>query len=271
MIKILFIADIVGKIGRNAVKQELPRLRKKYKPDLVIANAENLAHGIGATQKTIDEMKEVGIDAFTSGNHIWEKAGSDIMLDDEHNKLIRPANYPTKKSGRGQLIINIGENKLIVVNLMGRVFFDCGDRERDALHDPFKTLDKIISEDRRALYLVDFHAEATSEKIALANYFDGRVTAVFGTHTHVQTADERILSKGTAYISDAGMVGYADSVIGADKQQIYNLFLKIGQTSKKHDVPSRGQAVLNGIYLELDEKSRRAGKIERINKTVEVR
>ncbi|MFA6594144.1 MAG: TIGR00282 family metallophosphoesterase [Candidatus Buchananbacteria bacterium] len=270
MARILFIADIVGKIGRNAVKQELPRLKKKYKPDLVIANAENLAHGIGATQKTIDEMKAIGIDVFTSGNHIWEKAGSDAMLNDEHNKLLRPANYPGKKSGQGQLAINIGENKLIVVNLIGRVFFGWGEGEREVVHDPFKTLEKIISDNRQAMYLVDFHAEATSEKIALANYFDGRVSAVLGTHTHVQTADEKILPKGTAYISDAGMVGYADSIIGADKQQIYNLFLKTGQTSKKHDVPSRGAAVLNGIYIELDEKTRQAKKIERINKTIEV-
>ena len=271
MIKILFIADIVGKIGRNAIKQELPRLKKKYKPDIVIANAENLAHGIGATQKTIDEMKTAGIDMFTSGNHIWEKAGSEAMLEDEHNNLIRPANYPSKMPGRGQWEIKLGENKLIVVNLMGRVFYDYGERKREVLHDPFKTLEKIIATDRRVIYLVDFHAEATSEKVALANYFDGRVAAVIGTHTHVQTADERILAKGTAFISDGGMVGYADSVIGADKQQIYNLFLKIGQTSKKHDVPAVGEAVLNAIYLELDAKTGQAKKIERINELIEVK
>lgn len=271
MIRILFIADIVGKIGRNAVKQELPRLKRKYKPDVIIANAENLAHGIGATQKTIDEIKTAGIDAFTSGNHIWEKAGSDEMLNDEHNKLIRPANYPSKMSGHGQLELNLGENKLIVVNLMGRVFYDCGEHKREVLHDPFKTLEKIIASDRRAIYFVDFHAEATSEKIALANYFDGRVAVVIGTHTHVQTADERILGKGTAYISDGGMVGYADSVIGADKQQIYNLFLKTGQTSKKHDVPSTGEAVFNAVYLEVNEKTGKAVEIERINETIEVK
>jgi len=271
MIKILFISDIVGKIGRNAVKEYLPTFKKRYRPDLVIANAENLAHGIGATQKTLDEMKEIGIGVFTSGNHIWEKGGSDEMLDNEKNYLVRPANYPSKKSGQGQMAINIGEIKLNVVNLMGRVFYSWENEKKEVLHDPFKTLDKIVSVDRSGLYLVDFHAEATSEKAALANYFDGRVAAVIGTHTHVQTADERILEGGTGFISDAGMVGYYDSVIGADKQQIYHLFLKTGQSSKKHDLPSVGLATFNAVYIEIDEDSRKTKKIERINELVEVK
>jgi metallophosphoesterase (TIGR00282 family) len=271
MIKVLFISDIVGKIGRNAVRQYLPTLEKKYRPDLVIANAENLAHGIGATQKTLDEMKEAGISAFTSGNHIWEKGGSEEMLDNEQNYLVRPANYPAKKAGRGEIQINIGEIKLNVVNLIGRVFYGWEKEKKEVLHDPFKILDKIVSANRDGLYLVDFHAEATSEKVALANYFDGRVAAIIGTHTHAQTADERILENGTGFISDAGMVGYYDSVIGADKQQIYHLFLKTGQSSKKHDLPSTGLAVFNAVYLEIDEKSRKTKRIERINELVGVR
>lgn len=270
MIKILFIADIVGKIGRNAVKQELSKLKKEFRPDIVIANAENLAHGIGATQKTLSEMKEAGIDAFTSGNHIWEKGGSDEMLNDPKNRLIRPANYPAKLAGAGHISLPVGEIKLNVVNLMGKVFYGWEKEKKEVLHDPFKTLDKIISQDRQGIYLVDFHAEATSEKAALANYFDGRISAVIGTHTHVQTADEKILSGGTGFITDAGMVGYYDSVIGSDKQQIYHLFLKTGQSSKKHDLPSQGLATFNAVYLEIDEKTRKTVKIERINKSVNV-
>ncbi len=270
MVKILFIADIVGKIGRNALKQELPRLKKAYQPDLTIANVENLAHGIGATQKTLDEMKAIGIDLFTSGNHIWEKGGSDEMLDNPDNKIVRPANFPTKKSGVGSVEIKIGEIKLNVVNLMGKVYYGWEKDKKEILHDPFKTLDKIISKDRQALYLVDFHADATSEKSALANYFDGRVVAVLGTHTHVQTADERILPLGAGFISDAGMVGYYDSIIGADKQQIYNLFSQIGQSSKKHDLPSTGWSIINAVYLEIDDVSRRTTKIERINEIINV-
>lgn len=286
MIKILFIADIVGKVGRNAVIQELGKLKKEYEPDVIIANAENLAHGIGATQKTLNEMKEAGIDAFTSGNHIWEKGGSDEMLSDPANRLIRPANYPVKLAGVGHISLSlplnlppgggderwsVGEIKLNVVNLMGKVFYGWEKEKKEILHDPFKTLDKIISQDRQGIYLVDFHAEATSEKAALANYFDGRISAVIGTHTHVQTADEKILSGGTGFITDAGMVGYYDSIIGSDKQQIYHLFLKTGQSSKKHDLPSQGLATFNAVYLEIDEKTRKTVKIERINRSVNVK
>ena len=268
MLKILFIPDIIGKIGRNALASELPKLKKRYHPDVVILNAENSAHGIGATQKIIDELKNLGIDVFTSGNHIWDKAGSDEMLDNPENRLIRPANYSSKKSGAGVIQLNIGEIKLNVVNLQGRVYFDWQKDESEFLHCPFKTLEKIIQKEKDALYFVDFHAEATSEKNALATYFDGKVQVIVGTHTHVQTADERILENGTAFITDAGCVAYADSIIGSAKQQVWNLFLKIGQTSKKHDLPAYGEVMFNAIYLEIDEQERVAKKIERINKKI---
>ena len=285
MVKILFIADIVGKIGRNAVRQHLPSLKMKLKPDLIIANAENLAHGIGATQKTLDEMREAGVHMFTSGNHIWEKGGSDEMLSNPDNRLIRPANYPSKLAGAGVITLSlpsdlppgggeerrsVGEIKLNVINLMGKVYYGWGKDDKEILHDPFKTLDKIISKDRQGLYLVDFHAEATSEKAALANYFDGRIAAIIGTHTHVQTADERILPGGTGFVTDAGMTGYHDSIIGSDKQQIYHLFLKTGQSSKKHDLPSQGLATFNAIYLEIDEKTGKAVTIKRVNDLIDV-
>ncbi len=266
MIKIIFIADIVGKIGRRAVEEYLPTLKKELKPDLVIANAENLAHGTGFTQKTLDEMTAAGVDIFTSGNHAWKKGSADEILDADKPVVIRPANYPSKKSGLGYIEIKIGQNKLIVVNLLGEVFIE------EKVASPFKSMERILAKirDEKALYFVDFHAEATSEKIAFAQYFDGKLAAVIGTHTHVPTADERILNQGTGYITDAGMVGYYDSVIGADKNQVFNGFLNTGKSSGKHDLPDTGDCQFNAVYLELDEKKKTTTKIQRINKIVKI-
>lgn len=265
MIKIIFISDIVGKIGRNAVAQQLPALRRHYHPDLVIANAENLAHGIGFTGKTLQEMTDAGVDFFTSGNHAWKKNGADEVLSAPNPIIIRPANYSSRKSGVGYRELKIGQISLFVVNLLGEVFID------EKVANPFRTMENLLKISQKNLVLVDFHAEATSEKTAFANFFDGKIAAVIGTHTHVQTADERILDKGTGFITDAGMVGYYDSIIGANKEQIYNLFLDRGKSSKKHDLPNSGLCGLNAVYLELDEKERVTRKIERINKVVKVK
>ncbi|MDP1709289.1 MAG: TIGR00282 family metallophosphoesterase [Candidatus Komeilibacteria bacterium] len=268
MIKIIFIADIIGKIGRRAVQKYLPQLKAEYRPDLVMANAENVAHGIGFTRSTLAEMQAAGVDFFTSGNHAWEKAGSNEILNQADPMVIRPANYPAKgknkKAGLGFKKITTGQIDLIVVNLMGRVFIE------EKVSCPFKALAKIIVKYPNSPIIVDFHAEATSEKNALAKYFDGQVSAVIGTHTHVATADEKILPGGTACITDAGMVGYYDSVIGADKNQIFNLFLKTGQSSKKHDLPDSGEVSFDAVYLEIDEKTKQAKKIKRINKLLTV-
>lgn len=265
MIKIIFISDIVGKIGRNAVRQYLPTLKRHYHPDLIIANAENLAHGIGFTEKTLQEMLEAGVDFFTSGNHAWKKNGADEVLSAPNPIIIRPANYSNRKSGIGYRELKIGQISLFVVNLLGEVFID------EKVASPFRTMENILKISKKNLVLVDIHAEATSEKMAFANYFDGKITAVIGTHTHVQTSDERILDRGTGYITDAGMVGYYDSIIGANKEQIYNLFLGSGKSSKKHDLPYHGLCQFNAIYLEIDEKEKITRKIERINKVVKVR
>jgi hypothetical protein len=265
MLKIIFISDIVGKIGRKAVVQHLPKLKKHYEADLVVANAENLAHGIGFTSSTLEEMKRVGVDLCTSGNHAWKKGGSDDILDSKNPFVIRPANYSSRKSGIGYKTIEIGKNTVTVVNLLGKVFID----EKD-IDSPFKTMEKILKKIDHSIVLVDFHGEATSEKSAFANYFDGQISAVLGTHTHVQTADERILDKGTAYITDVGMVGYYDSIIGADKKQIFNLFLGQGKSSKRHDLPEKGVALFNGVYLEINTKTGKAHKIERIYKIITV-
>lgn len=265
MIKIIFIADIVGKIGRRGLDQYLPKLKTKYKPDLVIANAENIAHGIGFTQKTLNEALEAGVDFFTSGNHAWGKAGSDEILNKKPALVIRPINYGSKKSGVGYQEIEIGSNKLIVVNLIGKVFIP------DVHESPFKALEKIIKKYKDHIVIVDFHAEATSEKNALAQYFDGKVAAVIGTHTHVPTADHRILEDGTGFVTDAGMVGYYNSVIGANKGQIFNLFLEKGKSSKKHDVPDHGDCQFNAIYLEINPKTKKTVKIERLDKIINIK
>jgi len=263
-IKIIFIADIIGKIGRRAVAEYLPKLKSKYKPDLVIANAENLAHGTGFTQKTINESLEAGIDFFTSGNHAWDKLEGDKILNRKIPLVIRPINYKDKKSGVGLAEIKIGQIKVIVVNLLGKVFIN------DDLNCPFKALEKVVKKHKDAIIIVDFHAEATSEKNALAQYFDGRVSAVLGTHTHVPTADQRILEGGTGYVTDAGMVGYYNGVIGANKEQIFNLFLEKGKSSKKHDLPDKGKCQFNAVYLEINSKTKKTVKIKRLDKIINI-
>ena len=266
MFKVIFLADIVGKIGRKAVAQYLPKLKKQYKPDFVMANAENLAHGIGFTQKTLDEMLAAGVDFFTSGNHAWKKAGADEILNEKPPLVIRPANYSSKKSGVGFKECKIGKNKLLVVNLLGRVFIE------EKVSSPFKALEKILKKYKDCkIIIVDFHAEATSEKVALAQYFDGQVSAVLGTHTHVPTCDQKVLSEGTAFVADVGLIGYYDSVIGANKEQIFNLFLGKGKSSKKHDLPDYGQCQFNAVYLEIDEKSGKATKIKRLDKIINIK
>lgn len=265
MVKVIFIGDVVGKIGRRALTKYLPKLKTKYKPDLVIANAENIAHGIGFTVKTLAEAIEAGVDVFTSGNHTWGKAGVDKILNKKPPIIIRPANHIGRKSGVGKVEINIGQNKLIVINLLGKVFID------ENLHSPFKTLEKLLKKHQNDMVLVDFHAEATSEKNALGQYFDGQVSAVLGTHTHVPTADHKILTSGTGYITDVGMVGYYNSVIGSRKDQIFDLFLEKSRGSKKHDVPDTGQCQFNAIYLEIDPKTNKTTKIKRLDKIINIK
>ncbi len=257
--RILFFGDINGKIGREAIKKELPGLQKKYQPNLTLANAENLAHGIGLTEKTIIEMREAGIDYFTSGNHVFDKPEAEQFLAVPGCPVIRPANYPTKKPGVGSRLVQKDEYSVLLINLMGRVFID------EEFANPFLALDKILREQKNeklAAILVDFHAEATSEKKAMGFYAQDRVSAVLGTHTHVATADETILGQGTAYLTDVGMVGAEDSVIGVEKKTVINSFLK--DENIEVDIPLTGTAIINGVLLEIDEKTRQTRTIERI-------
>ncbi len=257
--KILFLGDIFGKPGRRAVKELLPELRNDA--DLVIANVENSHHGKGVSDAKFQELLEAGIDFGTSGNHIWKVAEICEYLDKPDYPLIRPLNYPQGVPGRGFGEIEIGAGKVLIVNLMGRVFMpshlDCPFRAIDKL-----LKDKVLGRDYVSI-IVDFHAEAGSEKVAMANYLDGRVSAVLGTHTHIATADERILENGTAFQADVGFCGPAHSIIGLEKADIIKQFLT--QMPVKHQIAG-GQAMLNGTLIEVDLKSGHAKSIKRIAK-----
>lgn len=256
-VNILFIGDIVGKPGRQAVSRELHRLVDRYSIDLVIANGENASGGFGLTVETAKDLFSMGVQFFTSGNHIWDKKDILEYLNREE-RIVRPANYPEGAPGKGSaLVATPGGVKIGVINLEGRVFMN-------TLDCPFKSADREIAKlaDKTKIILVDFHAEATSEKTALGWYLDGRVSAVVGTHTHVQTADERILTEGTAYISDAGMTGAFDSVIGVRKDEPIQKFLD--QLPTKFEVAKK-DIRLNGVVIKVDESDGKAISIERVN------
>lgn len=256
--KFLFIGDIVGKPGRKAVDHILPELRRKNNYDLVIANAENMTHGKGASEKDVNGMIRTGIDFFTSGNHIWRHRSLVEKMNEPEFPLVRPANYPIGSPGKGYRIIKVGSTNVAIMNLMGRVFMPAH------LDCPFRKAEEMIAsieaEDVKII-IVDFHAEATSEKIAFGQFLDGRVSSVLGTHTHVATADYQILPKGTAYITDAGMVGKKYSVIGVDTQCIIRQFLT--QLPVVHEI-TEGPAFLNAVEFEIDEKTGKATSIRQV-------
>ncbi len=262
--KILFIGDIVGKGGRKAVASALPEIKKKYTVDVVIANAENAAHGVGITRSTLEELRAAGIDGFTSGNHIWSKDEALELLGDSTNHLIRPQNYP-EGPGSGIDRLHVGAYSLAVLNLQGQVFM------AEGLDNPFTALDEMLKDplvESAHAILVDFHAEATSEKVGFGWHADGRVSAVVGTHTHVATADNRILPEGTAFITDVGMCGARDSVIGVDKDIIVSTFTT--GRKKRHEIPETGTMILNAVIIDVDTKSKKARSIERVDQTVEI-
>ena len=261
-INILFVGDIVGSPGRRALAELLPRLRQRYHPHVVIANAENSAAGFGLTYPIFTEYQELGVDVLTSGNHIWDRKEI-LRFIDQEERLLRPINYPDPCPGHGSTRILAGGIELVVVNLMGRVFMrpiDC----------PFKAIDKELAQlgkdPRKRLVFVDFHAEASSEKVAMGRYLDGRVGAVVGTHTHVQTADERILAGGTAYLTDTGMTGAYESVIGMEADGAIERFLT-GRNVRLN--PARGGLRVCAAMIRLDPDTGLAISIERVNESVE--
>jgi metallophosphoesterase (TIGR00282 family) len=257
-VKILFIGDIVGKPGRRAIYEILPDIVARDEIDLVIANCENAAGGFGVTRDVVDELFQHNIHVLTSGNHIWNKKETEEFIGD-YEHLLRPANYPPGIPGRGNTVVSDAAGRRVgVVNLMGRVFMH-------AIDCPFRTAEAVIEKMQGAtkVIVVDMHAEATSEKQALGWFLDGRVSAVLGSHTHVQTADERILPKGTAYISDVGMTGPFDSVIGVQKEAVVERFLT-GMPGR-FDVAKR-DVWLQGVVLDIDEKTGKGLSIERISR-----
>ena len=254
--RILMIGDVIGRPGRRAVQVLVPDLRQEYRIDLVIANGENAAGGLGLTRETAEELFASGIDVITSGNHIWDHKEIIPSLDSEL-AILRPLNYPPGVPGRGYLT----KGKVLVVNLLGRTFignFDC----------PFRAMDQLLEElvDKPPVIIADFHAEATSEKVAMGRYLDGRVSAVLGTHTHVGTIDARLLPKGTAYVTDVGMTGPLESVIGDDADAVVRRFL----TQLPHRLSvGKGSVVLNSVLVEVEESTGVAKSIVRIDRETE--
>lgn len=261
IIKILFIGDIVGKPGRRAVEHFLPIIKKEEGIDLVIANGENMASGKGMTYNKYREVLAMGVDYFTSGNHIWNNKDIIPYLDRPEIKILRPANYQSSYPGKGWANIEISGEKITIISLQGRVFM------KDDIEDPFIISKNIIDENKDNITIIDFHAEATSEKAALAYYLDGKATAVLGTHTHVQTADESILPEGTAFISDVGMTGPKYSVLGVKKEIIIEKFLT--QLPLSHKV-ANGDCQLNAVVLTINRATHKAEKIERITNILKV-
>jgi len=254
---ILFIGDIVGRPGRELVRKGLRALVEQYGVDLVIANAENAAAGFGLTRDIGETLLEAGVDVMTSGNHIWDKKDVLEYIGLEP-RLLRPANYPAGVPGRGAYVAQTGDGRAVgVINVMGRVFML-------QIDDPFAVVLREIEaiRHRTRVIIVDFHAEATSEKNAMGWHLDGKVTAVLGTHTHVQTADERILPNGTAYLTDAGMTGPHDSIIGMDRDPSLARFLTAMPAKFE---PATGNPRLNGALIEADDKTGRATRITRIS------
>jgi hypothetical protein len=256
--KILFIGDIVGSPGREVVRQLIPELKKEYQLDFVIANAENAAGGSGITSRVAKELFDCGVGVLTSGDHVWKKSEIFEIIDKEE-RILRPINFPAGVPGRGAAVFNSeGGLKIGIINVQGRVFME-------ALECPFRTSRQAQEEltKKTKIIIIDMHAEATSEKVALGWYLDGKVSAVLGTHTHVQTADERILPGGSAYITDVGMTGALDSVIGRRTEDVLERFLT--------SIPTRFEVAkenlqLQGVILEIDENTGKAKSIIRIQR-----
>lgn len=254
--KVLFIGDIVGRPGRSCVERWLPELQSRFSVDITVANAENAAGGLGVTPDLLDQLHALGIQGFTLGNHTWRKKAL-VSGIGRFDNVARPANYAQGVPGQGAVVLELADGrKLGVLNLLGRVFMD-------SCECPFRTADRELERlhDQTNAVLVDIHAEATSEKVALGWYLDGRCSAVVGTHTHVQTADERLLPRGTAYITDVGMTGPLDSVIGVEREAIIDRFLT--GLPKAFEVATENP-VLCGVIIDIDDTSGKARSISRI-------
>src|SRR6185503_14509091 len=264
MSKILFFGDVFGRPGREALKAALPDFRATYNPDVVIVNVENLTHGKGVTENALADLKDLDIDCYTAGNHVFDKGDFSKASFESHQNLIRPQNYEGSWPGTGYYRFDKDGQQYLVINLNGTVFFE--KQFEGTITNPFFQLDELLTQQAQKddIIIVDFHAEATSEKQALGWYADGRVTGVFGTHTHVPTADSRVLPKGTAYCTDVGFCGPVNSVIGVTPENSLATFLEKGKF--KFEVAEGGPVVANGIFIETD--GPRVIKIEKISREI---
>ncbi len=255
MLKILCLGDVVGEAGVKLLEAEMQNLIKKYTPDLTIVNGENSAEGNGISRNSAERIYDCGADVITGGNHTWKWRDFYTMLDDE-DYLVRPANYPAEAPGMGYVIVSVKGYRVLVMNLLGVVYMD-------PITPPHETAEKILRSEkgRYDAVICDLHAEATSEKLFFARYFDGRISAVFGTHTHVATADEQILPGGTGYITDVGMCGSHNGILGVKTENIVHKYTV--KTPIKFE-PAKGNLQLHGIYFEIDESSGRCTKVERV-------
>jgi metallophosphoesterase (TIGR00282 family) len=263
--KFLIFGDVVAKIGRKAVAATLPQLKIEYQPDIVIANVENIAHGAGVTEKTLKELMDAGIDVFTSGNHVWDNKIVDEIFAKGEIPLIRPLNYSRANPGAGTKIVELANKKIIIVNAQCRVFM------KDLVENPFLALEDLLNtqEAKEAdAIIVDLHGEATSEKVAFGWFADGKVSVVYGTHSHVPTADARILHNGTAYITDVGMTGLRDGVIGIERQGVIQSYLR--GILAKSEILETGIAQVNAIYTEVDTNTKKAVQLKYIHKELTI-
>ncbi|MEZ0116539.1 UNVERIFIED_ORG: metallophosphoesterase (TIGR00282 family) [Heyndrickxia coagulans] len=254
--KILFIGDVVGSLGREMVNEYLPKLKAKYRPHLTIVNGENAAGGRGITKNIYRGLLDAGADIITLGNHAWDNKEIFDFIEDA-KWMVRPANFPDGTPGKGMALIKAEGTEFAVINLQGRTFMN-------ALDDPFRKAEEMVALARKRTHFifVDFHAETTSEKQAMGWFLDGKVSAVIGTHTHVQTADARILPNGTAYLTDAGMTGPYDAILGMDKEAVMKKFLT--SLPVRFEVPKLGRKILSGCIISLDKKTGKAATIQNI-------
>lgn len=248
--KILFIGDLFAKSGRNFLIDNLPKLKEQYKPNLIFVNAENAAHGRGLTKQMYKQLMNAGVNMITMGNHTYDNKDILTFIDDEDTNIVRPANY-YNAPGVGYKYINYNDKKVLVINIMGRIFMNI------SLENPFIVTEKILKENKADYIVIDFHGEATSEKTSFGMYFDGKVSAIVGTHTHIPTADNRKLPKGTLYITDLGMTGPMNGSIGVDYKNVVDRF--INGYGGPHEI-ANGPCWLNGVIMDLDKKT-----IERVS------
>lgn len=256
---VLFLGDIVGKPGRDALRKVLPHLKSKHNPDFIIANGENAAHGRGITSSIVKELLDLGVQGITMGNHTWDNKEIFQWIDEE-SRLIRPANFPDGTPGQGFMVLKKGNKQLAVINVQGRVFLP-------AIDCPFRKVDELIEHIHQQYgvqipIVIDFHAEATSEKIAMGWYVDGRAALSVGTHTHVQSNDERLLPGGTAYITDVGMCGPMDGILGMERSAIIGKF--ISSLPARFEVDEQGPWFANGVFVKIDDSTGKALRIDKI-------